>query len=235
MADLERTGQTQEDEGAYSTAPPPPPPPGAKPRASGTSIQDLQSRQAAAMGTTGYTQPVSPPWVPEFLSFLDIEKALHRKALIGIFGVMIVGGLVLAVWALGKAGKDARFNAVAEEIDATLVGKPERNDIRRRRRRDIEAYDIKYQFTVDGKKYTGEESEVRADDLPGDPSMSYDGQDENIIVYYDPNNPANNRVDLPSTAFDYVLCAVGVLCMPVGAFGGWRVWRYDRYASAMGT
>jgi hypothetical protein len=230
MADLERTGQSSDDDAYNMTSPPPPP--------------------AGAVGGTNYVPPVpfaaprhvatvAQPWVPKYLSFLDINKPFHRIALMGAFAVLVVGGLALAAFAFILSQKHAHFNAVAKQTDAKLVGRAVRHDIKRRRQLAREAYDVKYEFTIDGKKYTGKESQIEVgEDFPSnaDPHLSFDGQpDARLPIYYDPENPAENRVTQPSTPFDWILIALGVVAMPVGGFGGWRVWRYDRYARSIGS
>jgi hypothetical protein len=182
--------------------------------------------------------PVAQPWVPKYLSFLDINKPFHRIVLMGVFGVLIAGGLVLAVFAYGLSVKHSHFNKVAKQTEAKLVGRAQRHDIHQRRRLPREAYDIKYEFKLNGKSYTGTEDQVEVDDFPDDvdPHSSFDGQpNARIAIYYDPENPANNRVNQANTPFDWILIALGVIAMPVGGFGGWRVWRYDRYARSIGT
>jgi hypothetical protein len=228
MAELERSGTALQDEGAYDTAPPPPPPPpkgGAAPA----------TFAPAASSSQKYVAPVAAPWVPSYVSFLDFQKPFHRIVLMVGFAVFAGAGLILAGWAYGKAGEDSRFNRTAQMTTGKLIGKAKRNDIYRRRRADIEAYDVKYAFEAEGKKYEGEHEQMRADDIPGDPRDSFDGQNIEVDVYYDPNNPSNNRLEQANTTFDWILVAVGAVIVPVGLFGGWRVWRYDRYARSIGS
>ncbi|CAA9433315.1 MAG: hypothetical protein AVDCRST_MAG64-3654, partial [uncultured Phycisphaerae bacterium] len=225
MGDLERTG-TADDQPGLAPPPPPPPPPGAGgyvgvPASGATARQPLK--------------PVAQPWVPQSLSFLDFNKPWHRVVLMAIFGAFAVAGIGVGIFGVTKHAADSRFNAVAKQAEGVLYGKPERNDIKRRRRARQEAYDITYKFTIDGKQYTGEEDQVRVEDLPGDPSASYDGQNVFVSVFYDPGNPAENRLDEASTLTDKIIIAAGFVCVPVGLFGLWRVFRYDRYARSIGS
>lgn len=94
---------------------------------------------------------------------------------------------------------------------------------------------MQYKFTVAGQEYGGEEDQVLVDDLPGDPTSSYDGQNATVTVYYDPNHPAKNRLEQADTFVDKMISGAGLLCVPVCLFGVWRVFRYDRYARSIGT
>jgi hypothetical protein len=228
MAELERSGTVNEDEGAYATVPPPPPP-----ASSGAGTQYAPPPPPRASSTN--VAPVAAPWVPSYLSFLDFQKPFHRIVLMAAFAVFAAGGLVLAGWAYKEAQEDSHFNSVAKQAKGMLVGKAVRHDIHKRRRRDIEAYDVKYAFEVGGKRYNGEHDQVEVEDLPGDPDRSFDGQNAAVTVFYDPDNPGVNRLEKANTPGDWILFGIGAVIVPVGLFGGWRVWRYDRYARSIGT
>jgi hypothetical protein len=231
MEQLEQSGQVTGNDD-IGLAPPPPPPPGSR-AGGGVSAPPPPpvSPQRRAL------QPVAKPWVPGYVSFLDFEKPLHRIALMAIFGVLCLGGIAAAVIFYSKSQKDSHFNAVARHVDGKLTGRAERHDIRRRRRLPQEAYDVKYVFQVDGRSYTGEADQVKVEDLPAeaDPSHSFDGQNAMVDVQYDPDNPAENRLEEAPTAGDWLIVAIGAGATVVGLFGGWRVWRYDRYARSIGS
>jgi hypothetical protein len=179
--------------------------------------------------------PVAVPWVPGYVSFLDFNKPLHRIALMGIFGLLCVIGIAAAGFFFMKAQKDSHFNSVAQVAEGRLTGRAERHDIRRRRRASQEAYDVKYVFKVDGQSYTGKEDQVKVDDIPGDPTESFDSQNITVEVKYDPDHPEENRLKDAPTGGDWFVVAIGAAACGAGLFGGWRVWRYDRYARSIGT
>jgi hypothetical protein len=232
MEQLELSGRpTGGDEDNTGLAPPPPPPPGSRsaPRGSAPPAPPVQQQRRAL-------QPVAKPWVPGYISFLDFNKPLHRIALMGIFGLLSLIGIAWAVFCFQREQKDKHFNAVAQHANGRLVGKAVRHDIRRRRSLPREAYDITYSFPVNGRSWTGVATQVEVDDLPdgADPSHAFDPQNIAVDVLYDPDEPAENRLKPASVAADWLLVAAGVGICGVGAFGGWRVWRYDRYARSIG-
>jgi hypothetical protein len=232
MEQLEQSGQpTGNDD--IGLAPPPPPPPGSRGGGGGVSAPPAPP----APQQRRVLQPVAKPWVPSHLSFLDFNKPLHRIALMAIFGVLCLGGIAAAVFFYQKSQKDSHFNAIAKHVDGRLTGRAERHDIRRRRRLPQEAYDVKYVFEVDGRKFTGEADQVKVEDLPAnaDPAHSFDGQNAMVDVQYDPDNPAENRLEEAPAGGDWFIVAIGGAATLAGAFGGWRVWRYDRYARSIGS
>lgn len=225
MADLERTG-TADDEAAY--APPPPPPPGAG---------DSAGYGAAPRRAPSTIKPVAPPWVPKSLSYLSMEKPFHRLLLMILFGLFGLAGVVGAVIAYQQGSADTHFVSVAKQVTGQLYGTAVRNDIYRRRRANEEAYDVTYKFAVGGREYTGEHDKLRVEKLPtqANPHSSFDGQNATLSVYYDPDDPTKNRLFMPNPGFTKIVAALAVLCLPVGLFMAWRVFRYDRYARSIGA
>jgi hypothetical protein len=228
MQQLEQSGSVTGGDDVGLAPPPPPPPPSPSVAA--------RAPVAAAAGSR-VIKPVAKPWVPHYISFLDFNKPLHRMALMAIFGLLTLIGIAWAVFFFQREQHDKHFNEVAQHAEGHLTGKAVRHDIRRRRRLPREAYDIKYVFKVGGQTYTGEDDQVEVDDLPGgaDPSHSFDGQNIAVDVLYDPDKPTENRLKEASVAGDWFMVAIGGVAVPVGLFGAWRVWRYDRYARSIGT
>jgi hypothetical protein len=224
MAALEQSGTVNDDDQVALAPPPPPPPPG-------------KGRSTLAPAPARPVQPVKEPWVPKSLSFFDVHKPMHRMALMACFGLLCLIGIGWAVFCFHNEQKDKHFNEVALHANGHLIGKAVRNDIRRRRSLPREAYDITYSFPVDGRSWTGVAKQVEVDDLPdgADPSHAFDSQHVSVDVLYDPEDPAENRLEPASVAADWMFMAIGVGAFGIGAFGGWRVFRYDRYARSIGS
>jgi hypothetical protein len=179
---------------------------------------------------------VAEPWVPKYLSFLDFQKPIHRVGLMIAFAAFSLIGLLLAGFFYSKEKEHAHFNAVAQKAEGELTGTPKRHD-KRRRRYSVEAYDIKYKFKVNDQWYQGIEEQVEPDDMPdgADPYHSFDSQGVKVLVFYDPDDPKENRLHEASTGGDWFMVAIGAVIVPVGLYGGWRVFRYDRYARSVGA
>ena len=224
MAALEQSGTVNEDD-QVGLAPPPPPPPGG-------------GRAASAMGSAPRViKPVAKPWVPHHLSFLDFNKPLHRIALMACFGGLLLLGIGGAIFCFHLEQKHKHFNDVAQHVTGKLSGKAVRNDIHRRRSLPREAYDITYSFPVNGQWMRGVQKQVEVDDLPtgADPSHNFDEQNVPVDVMYDPDDPSESRLKPASVPADWIAMAIGIGAAGIGAFGGWRVFRYDRYARSIGA